>query len=259
MKYLICVPWHKEEVKQQFLEAWSTKETNPLLVLQKDGGWFSCAKTKNMAIQKAKSLGAEIIIVLDSDCYPFLNTSLEEFAQSHIKALEDQEVKLFEQVTNPASRGTPYFKRSIKMPVAASMGYWENIPDRDAIAQLAHGAFTEMEFFKKIIFNKYFALSGMNLAFRTELSEWFEFIDVSRFDDIWMGWIAQRMAYANNYCFNLNGPTIRHARQSNVWQNLRDEAKFLELNETLWQSIYKSPANLNQLKNLVKSKIYGNE
>ena len=30
---------------------------------------------------------------------------------------------------------------------------------------------------------------------------------------------------------------ITHARQSNVWRNLRDEALHLEANETLWQTI----------------------
>lgn len=254
-QYLICVPWHKEEVINAFLNAWNVNPNHPSLVLQKDGGWFSCARTKNLAVQKAKSLNAEIIIVLDSDCYPYLNISLEEFALNHIKAMEDQEVKLFEQITNPPSRGTPYFNKTIKMPVIASMGYWNNIPDRDAPSQLVQGAYAEMEFKQTTIYNKYFALSGMNLAFRAEYSDWFEFIDVPRFDDIWMGWIAQKMAYANGYCFNLNGPIIKHSRQSNVWQSLKEEAKYLELNETLWQEIYNSKIDLNQLKNLVKSKI----
>ena len=82
----------------------------------------------------------------------------------------------------------------------------------------------------------------MNIAFRPKLwHPWCQFIDVPRFDDIWMGWLWQREAYRRGACFNLSGPLVRHARQSNVWKNLKDEAEHLETNETLWRSIECSP------------------
>jgi hypothetical protein len=78
----------------------------------------------------------------------------------------------------------------------------------------------------------------MNLAFRPkEWAPWCSFINVPRFDDIWMGWLWQKEAYRRMACFNLNGPFVKHSRQSNVWQNLRDETKYLEASETLWRSI----------------------
>ena len=43
---------------------------------------------------------------------------------------------------------------------------------------------------------------------------------------------------AGHLCFSLAGPLVRHSRQSNVWQNLRDEAENLERNETIWQAIH---------------------
>jgi hypothetical protein len=78
----------------------------------------------------------------------------------------------------------------------------------------------------------------MNLAFRPkDWLPWCRFIDVARFDDIWMGWLWQREAYRRGYCFNLASPFVRHARQSNVWRNLVQEAVYLEQSETLWRNI----------------------
>ncbi len=146
-------------------------------------------------------------------------------------------------VTNPPSRGTPYQSRSLTLPVAASMGFWTDVGDYDACAQLVRGAQTPMQFWREPVEGKYFPLCGMNLAFRpNEWMPWCRFIDVPRFDDIWMGWLWQREAYRRGYCFNLNGPLVRHSRQSNVWANLRAEAVHMERNETLWREIATHPA-----------------
>ena len=146
-------------------------------------------------------------------------------------------------VTNPPSRGTPYHCRTLKMPVAASMGFWTNIGDYDAPAQLVLGPATPMTFDRRPVFGRYFPCCGMNLAFRPgQWLPWCQFIDVPRMDDIWMGWLWERHAYDLGYCFNLNGPLVRHSRQSNVWANLRDEARYLEANDTLWRDIAVNPA-----------------
>jgi hypothetical protein len=84
----------------------------------------------------------------------------------------------------------------------------------------------------------------MNVAFRpADWQPWCRFIDVARFDDIWMGWLWQREAYRRGCCFNLAGPVIRHSRQSNVWRNLRAEARYLEETETLWREIATHPSD----------------
>ena len=182
-----------------------------------------------------------MIIVLDDDCFPSREANtLNELIAKHLDALQPQEVEMFQTVTDPPSRGTPYFQRTAKMPVAASMGFWTEIGDYDAPGQLIHGARKPMEFRRDPIHGKYFPLCGMNLAFRSEWWPWCQFIDVPRFDDIWQGFLCHKKAYAEGYCFNLNGPVVRHSRQSNVWQNLRDEAPSMERNETIWQDIHKS-------------------
>jgi len=168
---------------------------------------------------------------------------LNTFIADHLQALEPQPVDMFEAVTEPPSRGTPYFERTVRMPVAASVGFWTNIGDYDAPGQLIHGAQKPMQFRQQAIYGKYFAFSGMNFAFRSHWAHCARLVEnVGRFDDIWMGYFWQKMAYQKGHCFSLNGPAVRHSRQSNVFQNLRDEAPYLERNEGLWKQIHATPA-----------------
>jgi hypothetical protein len=234
----VVVPWVSEEQLDSFRRAWNVPDRKPdWLVLQHDSQREGTGATKNKGIERATREGAEVVVVLDDDCYPEGQTGLAEFVQRHLESLEPQEVELFEAVTDPPSRGTPYAGRTVTMPVAASMGFWSEVGDYCAVRQLALGA-GPMTFSRKAMHGRYFPLCGMNLAFRPkDWFPWCRFIEVLRFDDIWMGWLWQREAYRRGCCFNLAGPTVRHARQSNPWTNLRQEAEYLERNEVLWREI----------------------
>ena len=235
MPVKVVVPWHNRQQKESFLAAWGIDEKHPLLLLEQDLDKSGCALTKNHGVENAIMMGAEVIIVLDDDCFPQGDMSFEQFIEGHLKALEPVAVDLFQTVTSPPSRGTPYFAKKVVMPVAASMGFWTEIGDYDACGQLVHGATHPMQWDKSPIHGRYFPLCGMNLAFRASEWPWCKFIDVERFDDIWQGFIWQRKAYADGKCFHLAGPLVRHSRQSNVWANLRAEVVNLEKNETVWQ------------------------
>ena len=132
------------------------------------------------------------------------------------------------------------------------MGFWLDVGDYCAVRQLAFNK-TPMQYIRKRIYGNYFSLCGMNLAFRpNDWQPWCNFIDVPRFDDIWMGWLWQKEAYRRGYCFNLSGPMVRHSRQSNVWKNLLDESVHLEKSETLWSDILHSKdADYESLKGLL--------
>jgi hypothetical protein len=237
MKYKIIVPWHNPAQIQAFKDAWSINGEEDYLVLQYDENREGCAVTKNRGVERAIQKGAKTVIILDDDCFPESIDRLPELAEAHLECLHPVQVEMFQRVTEPISRGTPYQGRHVEMPVACSMGFWTNIGDYDALGQLVHGATKQMVFRRKPVVGKYFALCGMNMAVDVKWWPWFKFINVSRFDDIWMGFIFQKHAYSRGHCFNLNGPLVRHSRQSNVWANLRDESKYLEKNETLWQDI----------------------
>lgn len=248
VNFKIVVPWHQEQQLDEFKRAWHLTDPLPeFLILQHDKHREGCAVTKNKGIEKAIQQSADVVIVLDSDCYPCkvpegqMQHTLYTFGLDHVVALQPQEVLSVTCATWPPSRGTPYHKRTLKMPVAASMGFWEGVPDLDAPSQLVHGAFKELSFYPDVIHGRYFPLCGMNLAFHVKEYPWCRFINVNRFDDIWQGWLWQRKAYAEGKCFNLRGPRVHHARQSNVWANLKIEAEHLERNETLWSDIATGP------------------
>lgn len=235
VKTIVVVPWHNGSQLELFLSEWKIGRGDPRLLPVQDKDRSGCAATKNKGIEEAITYNAETIIILDDDCFPDKGMTFDEFIHAHEKALEPQEINLFQAVTEPPSRGTPYFSNIALMEVAASMGFWTGIGDYDACGQLVHGATKPMRFLRNSIHGRYFPLCGMNLAFRAKEWPWCQFIDVERFDDIWQGFLWQRRAYADGKCFNLNGPLVRHSRQSDVWANLRAEAVNLEENETLWQ------------------------
>jgi hypothetical protein len=246
MKAVAVVPWVTQLERDAFLGAWGLSKYSALpsfLHFQQDKHKDGCGATKNAGIGAAVDAGADVVVVLDGDCYPSEEApTLEHLMQQHVVALTPQHVKLYDQVTAPASRGTPYYHENfhVLMPVAASMGFWTNVPDYCAVRQLALQE--PMTFRRETVFGRYFPLCGMNLAFRpAEWFPWCQFIEVDRFDDIWMGWLFQKEAYRRGYCFNLAGPLVHHSRQSNVWRNLASEARFLEETETLWRKIALAP------------------
>ncbi len=244
--YHVVVPWYREEQKAAWLDAWHISAGNlpGWLHLTQDRTQAGSGATKNRGIHDAVVAGAEVVVVLDDDCYPAEADrvpSLEGFVELHVEALQPQPVRLFEIVTEPPSRGTPFHQLTVDMPVAASMGFWEGVGDYDGLRQLVYDG-ADMTFASGALHGRYFSLSGMNLAFRpNEWMPWCSFVDVPRFDDIWMGWMWQRAAYDRGSCFNFDGPRVRHARQSNVWNNLQVEAVHLERNETLWADIATHP------------------
>jgi hypothetical protein len=242
-KVKVVVPWHNPHQIEKFRHEWEISGDHPDVIFQRDTTKAGCALTKNAGIENAMAQGADIIIILDDDCFPNSGRyTISDLIGDHVAALQPVDGPLFKIVTDPPSRGTPYFNRTVKIEVAASMGFWTHVGDYDAPGQLVHGALKPMVFDRSIIMGQYFPLCGMNLAFRSSEYPWCKFVNVPRFDDIWQGFIWQRKAYLQNKCFNLAGPLVRHSRQSDVWQNLLDEAPSMKRNETLWQEILAIPA-----------------
>jgi hypothetical protein len=229
---------------EKFRESWGVPDnTPPWLFLQQDELHEGGAKTKNKACRRAVEAQCDLVVALDDDCFPQTpGQTLPDFCRLHAEALKPQPVRMFAVVTDPPSRGTPYLSRDLEMPVAASMGFWTNVGDYCAPRQLAFGADHPMTFRREAVFGSYFPLCAMNYAFKPDgWDPWYYLVEgVGRFDDIWMGWLWQKEAYARNCCFNLGGPLVFHSRQSNVWRNLTSEEKHLETNETLWQKIAQS-------------------
>lgn len=244
-KAVVVVPWHSAKQKETFKFEWGINDNDPV-IFQEDKNGDGCAATKNAGIKKAFDSGAEMICVLDDDCFPeYGGNTIYEFIRGHAKALQPQKVQRVVASTIPNSRGTPYRNGHMEMPVAASMGFWTDYPDFDAITALYLGETAKVEFNRRVIFGPYFPFCGMNFAFHRDWIDEAVLVNAPRWDDIWMGWVWEKIAYEKGFCFNLQGPTVRHSRQSNVWKNLWEEVKYVEQNETLWSRIASAPHGLS--------------
>ncbi len=248
-KAVVVVAWHSPEQIEEFKREWRVEKNDPI-IFQQDKTKAGCAATKNAGIKAAYNSGAKVICVLDDDCFPesknYFPYDIRSFIQEHARALQPQAVQRVVSTTIPNSRGTPYRHVHMKMPVAASMGFWTGYPDFDAIAALQLGETAKVEFNQRAIFGSFFPLCGMNFAFRREWVDCaLQVENCNRWEDIFGGWVFQKVAYEKGHCFNLCGPVVRHSRQSNVWHNLREEAKYIEQNETLWETIAKAPYGLS--------------
>ena len=184
MKTSVVVAWHNVKQKNDFLEAWKIGVTDPRLVLQQDETKAGCAKTKNAGIARALADGADVVCVLDDDCYPNeprAERPLDEFIEDHLKALEDQEVKKVIPTMLPHPRGYPYRHRTIKMRVAASIGLWTGYPDLDAMSALVIGEQPEgCQLLRSSVHGDMFPFCGMNYAFRKDQWECAKHVDVPR-------------------------------------------------------------------------------
>lgn len=244
---VIVVPYHNSGQIQKFCAQWGVEDMDKdtLTLFYHDSGGMGCAKAKNSAIKHAiENCGAEIVVILDDDCYPVPGSgmNLAKFAEAHVKNLINPcPVEMFAKITNPRSRGTPRFTCTKNYPPAASIGFWRGSGDFCAVDDLASIKGSMLGFTMNSIFGQYFALSGMNIAFcPKDWLPWCQFIDVPRYDDVWMGLLFQKEAYRRGFCFSFNGPEVFHDKQSNKFANLRHETQWFEENETLWLKILES-------------------
>lgn len=212
---------------------------------------------------KAVELGAEWILNLDDDCLPagvggqrpetrdaqassFLTSDLRPPAPicaAHLAAMQ------FPLCQSPAgelrTRGLPYRNRG-ELRSLLNMGLWSGVPDVDgpqgllqfdrppyeppAGSTLAHPAAR-------------YPLCGMNLFFHRSLlpALFFPLMGTGqpykRFDDIWAGWIFQRVAQQCGIAWSFGEPHIFHSRASDPFKNLIAEAPGIELNERFWERI----------------------
>lgn len=198
------------------------------------------AAIRNFGYWKAWQLGAEVVITIDDDCYP----ATPDYVATHVRNLQRKATIGWEQVCEFPTRGFPYGIRDAS-DVVVSHGLWENVPDLDAPTQLLRPDLhvRRPDGARPIPRGSYFPMSGMNLAFRTSFAPamWFPLMGkgwpFDRFDDIWAGVLAKRVADHLGLAMVSGAPTVEHRRASNVFTNLKKEATGIEANETFWRAV----------------------
>jgi hypothetical protein len=212
------------------------------------GLWFASAVLRH-----------ENVIILDDDCYPFEGDVLQ-FAEGHLKNLHAYP-KWKSPIEPYHIRGLPYFHHHEEPQlenVVASVGLWHNVPDFDSVHSLARTREREQisGFCAKHVETsllhpqQLMPLCGMNFALRSSVAAACYFPKMGkgspfyRFDDIWGGFILQRVCRHLGLAIAYGNPCIEHIRASRPMDNLVREAQGIFANEVLWKlidSIYLSP------------------
>lgn len=208
------------------------------------------AGIRSYGFWKAFQMGADVVITLDDDCYP----SGSSFVQNH---LENLSVKApsswFPTYPDPKfifTRGFPYKVRG-RIPVMISHGLWSGVIDLDAktlvkFPRLEQSPYPPIrQFVPKSL---YFPMCSMNLALKREAiplmyfplmgetkdgAQW----GYDRFDDIWAGIFAKKIADHLGWAVVNGSPFVYHRAVSDRHKNVRREASGLAVNEWLWKRV----------------------
>jgi hypothetical protein len=240
--YFIKVWDTSEEGKQPTLEIGDeTYTTKEIMEEASDTITSKCAYIRNLgfAFIALRLPHVKYIVTFDDDVTPVGDT-----IGDHIKALNTRVPISWMSVGDEFTRGFPYGIRD-EAQVMVSHGVWYGDPDHDSATQLIKGL-KEMTFLKTPVpKGVYFPMSGMNLAFRSEMLPYMyqspRLMEMNRMGDIWGGITAKRILDEKGWACVTGYSAVHHARASNVWTNFRKESLSLEQNEYFWQNSQEHP------------------
>lgn len=267
MKVLV-IPSNRPESLDAFFAAWQDKGGWDVSILIEDGpersfvsqadkhyAWRDIEKflgedhwifsRKDSAIRcfgflVAWWLGADHVLTLDDDCYP---GGYDSFFSQHL-AVMNAHPRWLSSVPGMPVRGMPR-KYSWMPSIVANVGLWSGVPDLDAETQLRCPVtdFNPPRGWWIAPHGQYIPVSGMNLCIKRCALPLFYFPlmgqgqPFSRFDDIWAGVIAKKIADHLGWSISVGEPFVEHRRASDPHVNLVKEAPGIEANETFWELI----------------------
>jgi hypothetical protein len=195
------------------------------------------ASCRNIAHFLAYKQGYDIVIALDYDC-----VVPKDFIKEQTEVYDQKEITGYETKTgwiNPLenaewfTRGFPYRVRgvyengkekTIKNPhVVLNMGLWKNVVDINAIDKVIIRPPKQFKLKRDhTAALGYIPLCGMNNSFLREVIPAYFFLpnfkignwDVSRHDDIWGGYIFQKLIEKRGDLITYGKPVVFHERES---------------------------------------------
>lgn len=178
---------------------------------------------------------ADYIITLDDDTLPYNDT-----IQDHLDALNSKVPVSWLSTASEFMRGFPYGIRE-EAEVVLSHGVWHGVADWDAATQLILGN-RPVDFYKgPIPKGIFYPMCIMNVGFKRKLLPYFyqapmgKKVGLDRFADIWSGIESKKVIDSKGWAVYSGKAAVRHERASNVFTNLKKEARGLEFNEDFWQ------------------------
>lgn len=284
MRTAVVVPTIREDQAIEFLRAWSVVSDVTFVMVQDGGGepfnlgsgvyhfgwddingqlgndsWIIPRMTdciRSFGIWWAWTEGYDIIVSLDDDVRPVQGLGPHSFFAEHQNRLQGNVHPLAWQSTIQGSkeRGRPYFKTARTWPCVLNHGLWEGVPDLDAVTQLREAHLEDIVLHDMDIWpGRYFAMCGMNVAFRREIAPLMYFglqgpsYPYDRFGDIWCGVIAKKILDRCQLGVHSGQPTVNHIRASDVWRNLAKEQTGYKINEKVWAAVDSVPLIQNEV------------
>ena len=177
----------------------------------------------------------------------FLNDDEEPIGdtiQDHLDALDRKFPISWFNTASEYMRGFPYAVRN-EAECVFSHGVWRGVADWDAPTQLVVGN-KPVEFYRgPVPKGIYTPISAMNIAFKREALPYVYMAPnsfaIGRADDIFMGINLVRACEKHNWAIASGYAMVKHERASNVFNNLKKEAPFIDLNETYWSGEEQHP------------------
>ncbi len=249
----------REEVYDKFIGAWrplfekhdvrfikvvdgDNPTVNGIPAKEVMGRYARCLSNFNASIRNlgfayiARELpDVEHIITLDDDVLP-----IGDPIADHLDALNRRvPVSWISTLVDDYPRGFPYLIRD-EAEVVLSHGIWEGVIDWDAATQLVLGAYRKADYYKgPIPKGVYYPMCSMNLAFKRKMLPYIYHapwaLGIHRFDDILTGVESKREIDKRGWAAVSGYAKVYHARASNVFTNLKNEAPGMLLNENYWK------------------------
>ncbi|MBU1472173.1 hypothetical protein KKB64_00085 [Patescibacteria group bacterium] len=206
------------------------------------------AGIRSYGFWKAVTMGADIIVTLDDDCFPTGDGFIYNHLRNLSMAVPGRWVPTYPDPDFLYTRGIPYSIRKEKK-VVISHGLWTNSIDLDAQTQLQH-PHINLPLYPPVLqvipSGAYFPLCSMNLAFAKEAAPIMYFPlmgkdpegrpwGYDRFDDIWAGIFAKKIIDHLGLSAVSGSPFVEHKKASDPHKNLLKEKKGIAINEWLWK------------------------
>lgn len=187
----------------------------------------------------AQDLRADYILTLDDDCYPV--AGVPPICAAHLAAMRSHSV--CQPTAGMRTRGLPY-RNLGQIESKLNMGLWRGNADIDGPTGLMPQPYFVPPPGSTLANPQCrYPICGMNLFFSADLLPTMYFPLMGdgqpyrRFDDIWWGWIFQRLAQHCRIAWSFGEPWIEHMRASDPFRNLVAEAPGIVENETFWERV----------------------
>ncbi len=221
---------------------------------------------RNFAILKAYEMGADIIIMIDDDNFPALNKNFFKYHSivgsiQYLNTIESRNGWFNVGDTLLEKHGTKFFNRGFpinfregsetkvlrhKVKIALNEGLWVDAPDTDAISWINRPDLQITAYLRELYGDTYALanntwspLNSQNTSIMREaIPSYFLNPFHYRYDDIWAGYIFEKVAKHLGYSISFGEPLVEQRRNPHDYLS--------DLNKEL-DGMVRTPSLLNEL------------